>query len=145
MKLEEANKLSLPEAIHYVMEKLVEQGKPCLTYDNELPGSTKTCMYGDGEGNHCGIGWLLDEDDKEMMEYQGCVDDLVSTFLPKLPDVIVQNQNVMSNLQQWHDMKNSECTHVNPALIHNFLSSVPGIKPETIKLMDRWRDEVKKC
>jgi hypothetical protein len=41
--------------------KLIKQGKRCIQGDNGR------CVYGDGLGNHCGIGWLLDASNDSIM------------------------------------------------------------------------------
>ena len=87
------------EACDYSVQKLVEQGKRCM--------NDGTCAYGDGQGNHCAIGWLLDPDNKELMNYDESVQDVVEDFPDDVPKVIKDNIDLFSELQAFHDQPDS--------------------------------------
>lgn len=96
MKLEDANKLTLQEACDYAVAKIVEQGARCID-------GTK-CLYGHN-GMHCAVGWLLDEDDTDLMNYRGSIWSLVRDFGDRLPDIILEEEIVFRLLQYFHDSK----------------------------------------
>ena len=87
------------EVCDYSVQKIVEQGKRCM--DDGI------CLYGDGQGNHCGIGWLLDPDNKELMNYNRGVQDVVDDFPNDVPEVIKDNIDLFYKLQRFHDQPNS--------------------------------------
>lgn len=93
MKPEDLNKLSLDEACQYAVKKIVEQGGRCL-------GNTG-CAYGDRQGNHCAVGWLLDETDQGLMGYPGGIGDLFGL----VPALIRNNMRAFQRLQAFHDSK----------------------------------------
>lgn len=95
MKLETANSMTLQQLCDYSITRLVEQGSRCMV-DTE-------CAYG-LNGTHCGIGWMLDEDDADMMEYSGPIDDLISAFPSKIPaPVMDDNAAITVYFQVLHD------------------------------------------
>ena len=61
---------TVQEACDYAVEKMVAQQGRCM---REGKDGDETCAYGDGKGNHCAIGWLLDHDDPDLMKYEGSV------------------------------------------------------------------------
>ena len=87
------------EACDYSVQKLVEQGEQC--YD--VVNSTSTCMHGDGQGNHCAIGWFLDPDNEDFMNYYGGVQGVVDDFQDEIPQIIKDNLDLFSELQSFHD------------------------------------------
>ncbi len=82
----------------FVAEKLLKQGKACT--------NGPWCAYGDGKGNHCAVGWLLPEDDKELMEFTGNIYGLLQHF-PDLRERLgidsEQDEQFLRNLQRAHD------------------------------------------
>ncbi len=95
---------TISQVVHEVMEKLVQQGKRCMS------GETGQCMYGDGEGNHCAIGWLLPEDDSTLMSFTGGIDNLVEISnsdadytLGINSAFIVEHRGILFILQNLHD------------------------------------------
>ena len=72
MKKQDVDNMTLQEAVDYAMFKIVEQGGRCRS----LQG---LCAYGNAEGKHCAVGWLLDEDNQELMGFNGGVYNLVMT------------------------------------------------------------------
>ena len=90
---------TLQEACDYAVFKIVEQGKQCLDYKLR-------CRYGNQEGNHCAVGWLLDHGDERLMKCGDTVMTLVSTYGDgELPSVIYENKSALRNLQYFHDDK----------------------------------------
>ena len=87
------------EACDYSVQQIVAQGEQC--YD--VVNSTSTCMHGDGQGNHCAIGWLLDPDNKKLMGYTLSIRLLVDDFPKNVPQIIKDNLDLFSELQSFHD------------------------------------------
>jgi len=92
---------SAQEACDYSVQKLVEQGGRCYDAVNT------TCMHGDGQGNHCAIGWLLDPNNKELMGYDLGVQDVVEYFPDDVPQIIKDNVKLFGTLQEFHDEEHS--------------------------------------
>lgn len=80
MKKEDVDKMSLQEACDFAVSKIVEQGERCVTiYDGNI-----SCSYGN-EGLHCLVGWLLDKENSELMNFRGeLVDEDFKNLLPEL-------------------------------------------------------------
>ena len=89
---------TVQEACDYAVEKIVSQGGRCFTEGIDGDG---VCAYGDGKGNHCAIGWLLDHDDKELMQFEGSVMSLAEEGL--ITDLMADNIEVFVVLQDFHD------------------------------------------
>lgn len=96
MKKEDVDKMSLQEACDYAVSKIVEQGGRCL---NAIGG----CVYSDGEGNHCGVGWLLDEENEVLMNRGVTAKALAQKYPTLIPNLIKENLPVMAILQSFHD------------------------------------------
>ncbi|MBF84500.1 MAG: hypothetical protein CL489_08505 [Acidobacteria bacterium] len=99
MKKEQVDEMSLSEAVNYALSKIIEQGKPCK--------NNGYCAYG-YDGNHCAIGWLLDEDDDALMGYNGSLNYLIIDYGDKVPDLIKDNTCIFEPLQKIHDVSNKE-------------------------------------
>jgi len=93
---------SAQEACDYSVQQIVAQGGRC--YD-VVDGA---CMYGDGHGNHCAIGWLLDPDNEDFMSYKGSFDDLPTSYPDEVPEVIRDNIDLFTELQCFHDVPESQ-------------------------------------
>lgn len=96
MKEEQLNEMSLQEACDFAVLKIVGQGGKCLSDEGN-------CAYGDGRGNHCAVGWLLDEEDGDLMSYRGTVNGLATSH--DLPSLITENKYAFRLLQYFHDHK----------------------------------------
>ena len=83
------------EACDYLVQKLVAQGGRCM-HDG-------LCAHSDGQGNHCSIGWLLDPDNEDLMNYNRGVQDVVEDFPDDVPEVIKDNLDLFYELQSFHD------------------------------------------
>ena len=92
---------TVQEACDYSVQKLVEQGGRC--YD-VVDGD---CMYGDGHGKHCAIGWFLGPDDEDLMKYEGYVRGLSQKFSGRIPQVIKDQVEIFVCLQEFHDDSHS--------------------------------------
>lgn len=100
MKVESLNKMGLQEIVDYAVKKIVEQGGRCLN-------GLGNCAYGDYEGNHCAVGWLLDEDNNSHMCATGGVGNLINAHEhdPYFPRVFKENKYLFQELQRFHDAK----------------------------------------
>jgi len=99
MKEETLNEMTVQEACDYAVAKIVEQCGRCTRSDN----NEISCAYGNQKGRHCAVGWLLDEDNAELMGFKGNVDGLISKGLA--PKFISNNRYVLRTLQQFHDTR----------------------------------------
>ena len=88
---------TVQEACDYAVYKIVEQGKQCTAE------GTNMCLYSDGEGNHCAVGWLLDHEDKELMAQEGSVRGILKDFEGRIPKLIIQHLYEFTALQELHD------------------------------------------
>jgi hypothetical protein len=89
--------MSLQEIADYVMEALVNQGKRCIAEDG-------CCVYGtEKRDHHCAVGWLLDKEDDDLMDFEGNVTALVRNFPDKVPEIIKDNLVFFGKLQNFHD------------------------------------------
>ena len=93
MDIKEVDAMTVQQAIEYSLDKLVQQGERCR--DGHV------CTYGDGEGNHCAVGWLLDARAEALMRYEGSVREIAGKF--SIPELIKNNIEVFSLLQAFHD------------------------------------------
>jgi hypothetical protein len=93
MNMQEVDAMTVQQAIEYSLDKLVKQGKRCVNGND--------CMYGDEEGNHCAIGWLLDADNKSLMCNGGAITDLDD--VRAVPKLIRDNIETFLFFQQFHD------------------------------------------
>lgn len=100
------NTCTLQEAMDYAVKKIVEQGYRC--YDEE----ESVCLYADDRGGHCAIGWLLDHNDAELMNYVGGLEDIPNALgKDRLPSLIYDNIYVFSWLQYFHDADEHGCRY----------------------------------
>ena len=102
MKVEEADKLSLQEACDYAVEKIVEQGERCV--DN---GGCRYSLVDEETGGyiHCAVGWLLDEEDDDLMDAVYGVGELADQYGDKVPKLIQDNLYTFRVLQGFHDAR----------------------------------------
>lgn len=103
MKPEQVDAMSLQQAMDFAVKKIVEQGKRCTDADDD------GCVYGDSAGNHCAVGWLLDENNPELMGYAGGVEGLCTlahSHKQQIPDLLFNNAGAFETLQGFHDVVN---------------------------------------
>lgn len=94
------NEMTLQEAVDYSVQQIVKQGGRCME------GSV--CGYGNEDGQHCAVGWLLDSDNNEMMDFEGDVEDLINEFGHELPEGLIRFPSVFTTLQHIHDKATPE-------------------------------------
>ena len=80
------------EACDYPVQQIVKQGGRCYDVVNS------TCMHGDGQGNHCAIGWLLDPNNKELMGCTSTIRILVDDLPDDVPEIIKDNLDLFAAL-----------------------------------------------
>ena len=85
------------EVCDYSVQQIVKQGGRCYDVVNDA------CVHGDGQGNHCAIGWLLDPNNKALMNYDEGVQDAVEDFPDEIPQIIKDNVKLFGTLQEFHD------------------------------------------
>jgi hypothetical protein len=99
------DKMNVQELIDYSVRKLVEQKETCVhRREDEIKGC---CAYGNNDGQHCGIGWLLDHSDRAMMDFRGYLSDLITEFGDKIPKLLIENADLFSTFQELHDTNRS--------------------------------------
>ena len=95
MNIKEVDAMTVQQAIEYSLDKIVKQGERCMRGGE--------CAYGDGEGNHCAIGWLLDTNDGDLMEYEGSARVLLEERGEDVPKLIRENLDTFRYFQGFHD------------------------------------------
>lgn len=100
MKKEVANSLGLGQLLDYVADRLIEQKVRCMSRTGSTRGS---CAYGDGAGNHCGVGWILDEENKGLMSAAGSLSSIISRYQAALPHTLIDDPTVWKFVQLMHD------------------------------------------
>lgn len=113
------SEMTLQEAVDYSVQQIVKQGKRCMT------GSS--CAYGEIDGSHCAVGWLLDPEDEDLMDHAGDVEDLVIDHYANLPTVITANVDVFSVLQSVHDAREPSKIGSNISRLKKYGIDVSGI------------------
>lgn len=102
---------TLEQVVHEILDKLVAQGQPSV---KKLPANTEnnstdvdryTCLYGDGKGNHCAVGWLLPPERQDLMEFFGDLGYLHDSHSLGANDSFIRNNlGVLQEIQHLHDM-----------------------------------------
>jgi hypothetical protein len=95
MNMNEVDAMTVQQAIEYALDNLVMQGARCM--------GAGDCSYGDKQGNHCAIGWLLDANNRELMRYKGAVNDIMVDFSSHVPLLIKDNLDTFLTFQGFHD------------------------------------------
>lgn len=103
MKIEVANSMTVADLCEYAVKKMVAQGKQCTIKVDPDDGTTNVCVYGDGQGNHCALGWLLDEENEALMNYRGGVHALWQDMPEFVPTPVAENKDLFATLQNLHD------------------------------------------
>ena len=92
------SEMTIQQAGDAIVGKLVEQGAQCMDGDN--------CVYSDGRGNHCSIGWvLLYDEDENGVPFDAFVNvcRLMEDNPEALPQLVLDNIDFFSKLQSFHD------------------------------------------
>ena len=95
MKKENVDKMTLQQAMDYSINKLVEQGRRCRIANE--------CAYGNSKGQHCAVGWLLDEDNDDLMNAEGSIGLLMTDHRAALPKLMLENEAAFREFQNFHD------------------------------------------
>ena len=106
---------TLQEACDYSVMKLVKQGRRCVNENGK-------CVYGDGNGNYCGIGHLLDKSNKKLMNSDLAVGNLPHKYLP---DLIVKFEYEFDHLQKFHDCSGNKKANALVSLSKHIDTSKP--------------------
>lgn len=93
--------MNLQESFDYTVNKMVEQGTQCMDDD-------ESCVYGNSEGQHCAVGWLLDHSNKLLMSHSGTVKSLIEEYADIVPEVIKENVECFNLIQTLHDFDGVE-------------------------------------
>ena len=111
---------TLPEVLNEVFDKLVEQGGRCA----DAKGA---CVYGTLT-KHCAIGWLLPEDNLELMEFNGSISRL--NMLPELgpnTEFLHLNEQVLKEVQQAHDVSHPTALLIAAETLKSALGPIPNL------------------
>lgn len=113
---------TVQEVLDEIAQALIKQGKQCI--------DDKDCIYGDSEGNHCAVGWLLPENDDYLMSFRGTINTMIRTkhSLGENQDFLFENNNLLYEIQQLHDSESK--------LLRNY--SLNEIKKKFNFNMDAW-------
>jgi len=130
MKLEQANAMTLQEQFDYSVNNLVKQGGQCRRQHEQ-----GFCAYGNKKGRHCGIGWLLDENEKELMEFDGGVLDLIDQYRDYVPNNLLIYVNEFDMLQKFHDTPAKSEREIQRKSLQ-----LQGIDTETSENWQKWID-----
>jgi len=101
VKKEDVDKMTLQEAMDYAIDKIVEQGGRCMSRSDR-------CAYGNDKGQHCAVGWLLDEENEELMSYKGGVVELLGMFEGHVPELIEIEHRAFEDFQNLHDAERED-------------------------------------
>lgn len=90
------------DLIPFIAEKLAAQKQRCFDHRRGV------CSYADGKGNHCLVGWLINDD---LREDASTVDGGISTLLAtmpnalslRLPDLTRWEHTLLAAFQSYHD------------------------------------------
>lgn len=95
MRPSEVDNWTLKRAAEYALKRMVLQGVPCKIGND--------CMYGNEEGKHCGVGFLLNPKNPKLMEFEGNVTDLADTYPKAIPNLVRRNLDFFITFQEFHD------------------------------------------
>jgi hypothetical protein len=98
MKKTAKTEMNLQESFDYLVNKIAQQGVQCLDEDED-------CVYGNDRGQHCGIGWLLDSENKTLMEHCGTVTNMIENYPDLVPETLKNNATCFNMIQTFHDFR----------------------------------------
>ena len=93
---------TLQEACDYAVAMIVKQGGRCME-KGEYGYKQDFCVYGNDKGEHCAVGWLLDDTNDALMRFEGDVTELIGDSKISIPSLIHKNIDVFTSLQVFHD------------------------------------------
>ena len=94
--------MTLQEACDYAVTKIVEQGGKCTDKHGN-------CKYKNGT-KHCAVGWLLDHDNADQMDYANDVIHMARNI--PVPKLIADNVQAFAVLQRFHDSRLNTRLHL---------------------------------
>ena len=88
---------SVEQVVNEIFKTLCEQGEPCI--------QDKVCSFGNDKGQHCAVGFLLDEEvDDGIMQSKDSIMDLSRYYsLGVNRDFIIENERILLECQCLHD------------------------------------------
>ena len=119
---------SIEEVVEEIFSLLVKQGGRCVDEDG-------SCMYGDSEGNHCAIGFLVGD---EFADYENSFSALVRDKSAELGEngvFMAMNLNTLSLCQKMHDTNNNGRLGVS---LHTIYSALQGSLKSIPPSLDKW-------
>ena len=102
--------MSLQQVSDAIAGKVIGQGGRCMSGDTE----NSSCVYGDGKGKHCAIGWLISES-SPLMQHGCSLEPLIelSAFdLEPNREFILNNIDALHRIQILHDCPHDRAKRV---------------------------------
>ena len=112
------------DVISEMFDALCKQGQQCQSG----PAITDSCVYGDGKGNHCAIGLLLDPEDEHLMGFGSSVESLVRDEYGELgvnEDFLSENKDLLVKCQAIHDAHELKTLICEQARLADHLEYIP--------------------
>ena len=109
------------EVVSEMFQQLVMQGKQCVDI-------VHACRYGNDDGDHCAVGFLLDEEDEGLMESGMSADDLIDSeygALGENDNFMQENKLLLCQCQEIHDAITVRKLIDSMAGLTNYLDSIP--------------------
>ncbi|URC15323.1 hypothetical protein GD1_199 [Paraglaciecola Antarctic GD virus 1] len=103
------------EMFDYSVDMLAKQGERCVKTSGGL-----CCAYGNNRNLHCGIGWLLDHNNPDLMSFMGGVVSLIREFGEVVPLAIRTYPKAFKTLQSFHDAKSKSKRKMNLKKLSGF-------------------------
>jgi hypothetical protein len=91
------NEMTVQELFDYSINKIVAQGEQCMNSDGD------TCVYGNAKNQHCGIGWILDTNNAELMDFGSSISEMAKKYPKLVPTIIKDNLDCFAEIQKFHD------------------------------------------
>ena len=124
---------TVEEVVSEMFKALFEQGEPCI--------QDKVCSFGNDKGQHCAVGFLLDEEvDDGIMQSKDSIIDLSRYYsLGVNRDFIIENERILLECQRIHDADNKFRIEMD----RDFLAvKLGGITPQYVDLWVAMRLEL---
>ena len=94
---------TVEEVVDEIFIKLNKQGHRSMKRIGPPERSIHQCAYSDDKGGHCAVGWLLDPDNEEAMNFGGSITGLSAKKLGSNRKFIEDNIELMGVMQRIHD------------------------------------------
>ena len=116
---------SIEVVVNEMFKALCGQGEPCI--------QDRICSFGNDKGQHCAVGFLLDEDNDGLMRSSVSLKDLPRYFeLGINQDFIYKNELILVGCQCIHDADNEISIM---AYKDHLVVKLGGITPQYV---DQW-------